>query len=59
MSDTFTVVFRDGSVVESRLIEAETFAKAAKKAQRLTDEGGKWAGWSVYSLTRGVTGGAA
>lgn len=53
--DTFTAVFRRGTVVTDRIIYAANFAKAAKKAERMTEVGEEFAGWSVYSLTRGVT----
>jgi hypothetical protein len=46
---------RDGGVVFDRVIEAESFSKAAKKAERLTAEDGDFRGFSVYSITRGYT----
>ncbi len=49
--NTYRVVFRQSTVVEERMIMAETIVKAAKKATKLTEPGAEFADWSVYSIT--------
>lgn len=49
----YRVVFRSSSVVDESFIYAADIVKAAKKAERMTEPGGKpyVRGWSVYSIT--------
>lgn len=53
--NTYTVVFRSDTVVDSRLVMAPSIRKAAKIAERMTAGGGDFPGWTVYSITLGVT----
>ncbi len=50
--NTYRVVFRNSTVVDDKIIDAKTMAKAAKKAAKITRQPDSlYAGWSVYSIT--------